>query len=133
MVPDETDPARSPTYGTPPPYGTPDGAPTYSSPVPGAWAEVRAGARLLAFDGRVLEIFNFQVDGYPVAVRFHISNMSLKIVGPNRKGRRSLRVEAPNCSLQVWVTVQADEWATVGPFISRVAAALPLQDGLQTW
>ncbi|MFD8020424.1 hypothetical protein ACFV6G_08355 [Streptomyces lavendulae] len=67
----------------------------------------RAGREFYAFDGRVLEVFG----SHPR--RFHIRNMDLRLIGPDRKGRRTIEVvagppEAP-ASQHTW-HLSAEEW-----------------------
>ncbi|WP_216591274.1 hypothetical protein [Streptomyces brasiliscabiei] len=47
------------------------------------------GHEVLSFDGRILEIFG----SHPK--RFHIRHLELRVTGPDRKGRRTLEIDAP--------------------------------------
>ena len=46
------------------------------------------GHQLYSFDGRVLEIFGNHPE------RFHIRSMRLSVTGPDRKGRRTVEINA---------------------------------------
>ena len=85
--------------------------------------EVWAGDSLLAFDGRVLEVFGFMGSE---SLRFHVRNVELSIDEPDRRGRRSVRIRpaargSGGCQLEV----DEDDWRAVGPFLDRVLAAIP--------
>lgn len=67
----------------------------------------RAGREFYTFDGRILEVFG----SHPR--RFHIRNMELRVMGPDRKGRRTIEIvagspEAP-ASQHTW-HLSAEEW-----------------------
>ena len=85
--------------------------------------EVWAGDSLLAFDGRVLEVFGFMGTAN---VRFHVRNVDIEIADPDRKGRRSVRVKpASRGSGGLQLEVEEGDWAAVGSFLDRVIAAIP--------
>ena len=153
----------TPAYGTPSvPYGSPlvyvgvqdrlDGTDLR----PQVWDEVRTRSLLMAFDGRVLEIFGdlrlgpsagvfgtVGPSGNPSvheSLRFHVGRLRFMVDGPDREGRRTLVLRIlDEYSMSFTVEVmtktkmgsynsrlprfEADEWAVVGPFLSRVAAA----------
>ena len=134
-----------PAYGTPPPLSTPllsdvrDGpwssdarswkhAP--ATPQPTTWDEVRSRHLVLAFDGRVLEIFGVQRPGSGPSsqyesVRFHIANIVFQPEGPDRKGRYLVIFRHNEFDPGYRVRFETEEWITVGPFLSRVTAARP--------
>jgi hypothetical protein len=62
------------------------------------------GHQLYSFDGRILEIFG----AHPT--RFHVRHMQLVVTGPDRKGRRTMVINA--VGLQHTSTFTAEEWAT---------------------
>lgn len=85
--------------------------------------EVWAGDSLLAFDGRVLEVFGFMGSE---STRFHVRNVEIEIADPDRKGRRSVRVKpASRGSGGLQLEVDEADWPAVGPFLDRVLAAIP--------
>ena len=91
-----------------------------STPV--APEEAWAGDSLLAFDGRVLEVFGFPGSE---SMRFHVANLNLTVSGPDRKGRHDVSLKprtrgAGGCMFQV----DADTWPAVEPLIGRLGAAI---------
>ena len=88
--------------------------------------EVWAGESLLAFDGRVLEVF-----GFPgaVSMRFHVRNLRLSVSGPDGGGTHWVLVQASHGSGGCNLQVAADQWPGVGPFLERVFAAMPSPAG----
>ena len=151
---------ETPAYGTPPvPYGSlpvHHGVQDRTDLGPQVWDEVRTRSLLMAFDGRVLEIFGdlrlgpsggvfgtVGPSGGPSvheSLRFHVGNLRFVVDGPDREGRRTLLlrvVDEYSISFSVEVMTktkmgayasrlprfEADEWFTVGPFLSRVTAA----------
>lgn len=84
--------------------------------------EVWAGDVLLAFDGRVVEIFGFPgKESY----RFHLRNMELSSEGPDRKGRHRVVVMSARGSGGCSFEVPPEDWPLVGPFVDGVLAAMP--------
>jgi hypothetical protein len=85
--------------------------------------EVWAGDSLLAFDGRVVEVFGFSGSE---SIRFHVRNVELEVGEPDRKGRRSVRIKpASRGSGGCMFEVSEEDWPSVGPFLDRVLAAIP--------
>jgi hypothetical protein len=84
--------------------------------------EVWAGNSLLAFDGRVLEIFGFPGS---LSMRFHVRNMELSVDPPDRKGRYWVSIRATRGSGGCNFHVEPGDWPWVGPFLDRVFAAIP--------
>jgi hypothetical protein len=84
--------------------------------------EVWLGTTLLAFDGRVLEIFGFSGTE---SMRFHVRNMEIEIDDPDRKGRRSLRIKPASRGGGCMLQVPPEEWPQIAPFVDRVFAAMP--------
>ena len=82
--------------------------------------EVRTGDMLLAFDGRILEVFGF---GSQDSYRFHVQNMELWVDEPDRKGRRTVKLRVPS-GLTIQFDAPDEDWPGVGPFFERVHAAL---------
>jgi len=76
--------------------------------------EVVIGDVCWCYDGRVLEIFGAMGQG---STRFHKSNMTVHIGGPNRKGKRSVEVRNPAAVL---LMVEAEDWPRLEPLIQRV-------------
>lgn len=78
---------------------------------------------LLAFDGRVVEVFGFPGSE---SLRFHIANLRLDIDGPSRKGRYMIQLKPQSrgsggCAFEV----ESHEWPEVGPFLDRITEAMP--------
>jgi|GEM_PF-1161500 len=102
------------------------------------WDEVCTDTLVLSFDGRVLELFGdlrFN-DTQHETLRFHVGNLRLVVGHPDRNGRREVRINlaTPSSSPDVRmgttsflghsiVRFDADEWVTIGPFLTRVKAA----------
>ncbi len=85
--------------------------------------EIWLGTTLLAFDGRVLEVFGFSGSE---SIRFHVRNIDIQVDDPDRKGRRWLRIKpASPGSGGCMFEVQPEEWNHLGPFLDRVFAAIP--------
>jgi hypothetical protein len=84
--------------------------------------EVWAGDSLLAFDGRVLEVFGFPGSQ---SVRFHVRNMELDVGGPNRRGMRLVTLKAAvRGAGGLAFSVEEADWPYVGPMLDRVLAAM---------
>lgn len=80
---------------------------------------------LVAFDGRVLEVFGFSGSE---SLRFHVRNIEISVEEPDRKGRRWLRIKpATPGSGGCMFEVEPGDWPHVGPFLDRVMAAIPTQ------
>ena len=97
----------------------------------GSWApppnlvgvqEVWADDILLAFDGRVLEIFGFPGQE---SYRFHVRNMELSSEGPDRKQRHRVVVTSARGSGGCAFDVPPEDWLHVGPLLDEVLAAMP--------
>jgi hypothetical protein len=85
--------------------------------------EAWVGDSLLAFDGRVLEVFGFPGSQ---SVRFHVRNMELDIGEPDRNGARLVTLKAAvRGAGGVAVSVGEADWPHVGPLLDRVLAAMP--------
>ena len=85
--------------------------------------EAWAGHSLLAFDGRVLEVFGFPGSQ---SVRFHARNMELDIGEPDRKGTRLVTLKAAvRGAGGIALSVDEADWPHVGPLLDRVLAAMP--------
>jgi len=95
-----------------------------SRSVAAGWDEVRTRDTLLAFDGRILEVFRDRLTNGPDyagdSLRFHVARLILK-ERQDRKGQHRVRLETGISSATL--RFEDDEWTTVGPFLSRVAAA----------
>ena len=78
---------------------------------------------LLAFDGRVVEVFGFPGSE---SLRFHIGNLRLEVNGPDRKGRYMIQMKPASrgsggCAFEVG----PDEWPEAGPFFDAIRTAIP--------
>lgn len=77
------------------------------------------GHQLYSFDGRILEVFG----AYPM--RYHVRHMQLRVSDPDRKGRRTLVINA--VGVQSTSTFTADEWAqapTLPALLQAVQSAI---------
>ncbi len=83
---------------------------------------VWVGDSLLAFDGRVLEVFGFPGS---LSLRFHVRNMELSVDPPDRKGRYWVNIRATRGSGGCSFHVEPQDWPAAGPFFDRVFAAIP--------
>ncbi|MFE7978111.1 hypothetical protein [Streptomyces shenzhenensis] len=72
------------------------------------------GHQVYSFDGRILEIFG----NYPK--RFHIRHMHLRITGPDRKGKRTVEIDAPGTH-STWHYTAA-EWEQAPGLAALLAA-----------
>ncbi|HEX8085257.1 MAG TPA: hypothetical protein VF529_13275 [Solirubrobacteraceae bacterium] len=88
--------------------------------------EVWADDILLAFDGRVVEVF-----GFPGAesIRFHVLNLDMEVDGPDRKGRYTLKLAPASRGGGCHVEVPEPDWPEVSGFVDRVLAAMPAPAG----
>ena len=84
--------------------------------------EVWSGDSLLAFDGRVLEVFGFPGS---LSMRFHVRNMELSVDPPDKKGRLWVGIRATRGSGGCNFHVEPGDVPVVGPFLDRVLAAIP--------
>jgi hypothetical protein len=83
--------------------------------------EVWADDSLLAWDGRVLEVFGFPGSG---SARFHVANLAVEVDDPDRKGRRTVTLRPASRSGGVALQVPAEDWPAVEPLLDRVLAAM---------
>ena len=83
--------------------------------------EVWADDILLAFDGRVLEVFGFPGQE---SYRFHVRNVELTVDGPDRKGRHRVEAASARGSGGCSFDVPPEDWHVVGPFLDAVLAAM---------
>ena len=85
--------------------------------------EAWAGDNLLAFDGRVLEVFGHPADP---SARFHAAALQLELGEPDRKGRRDLLLRATaRHSGGLMLSIPPEDWAAVEPLLDAVLAAMP--------
>ncbi len=78
---------------------------------------------LLAFDGRVVEIFGFPGSE---SLRFHIANLKLEITGPDRKGRHSVQLKplsrhTGGCLFEV----REEDWPAAEAYLDNVTRHMP--------
>jgi len=84
----------------------------------GELIEARSGDTLLAFDGRVLELF-----GFSDVHRYHVSDLSIKVDDPDRKGRVGVRIGRASARGGALFGVAPEHWQEVKDVIDRTAAA----------
>lgn len=78
---------------------------------------------LIAFDGRVVEVFGHST--HP-SYRFHVQNVVVEVGEPNRKGRRALQLDpASKYSGGCRLDVPAEDWPQVEPLVAEILAAMP--------
>ena len=87
--------------------------------------EVWCGDVLLAFDGRVLEVFGFPGSE---SMRYHVRNMELSIDEPDRKERRTVTIKPATRGGGCAFNAPAEAWPSVGPFLDRVLARRVVND-----
>ena len=85
--------------------------------------EVWADDVLLAFDGRVVEVFGFPGSE---SIRFHVRNLDLEVDGPDRKGRHDVKLAPATRGGGCHIPVGEEDWPAVATFIDRVLAAMPV-------
>jgi hypothetical protein len=86
--------------------------------------EVWADDVLLAFDGRVLEVFGFPGSE---SIRFHIRNLDLEVDGPDRKGRHNVKLATATRGGGCHIPVPEEDWPPVSEFVDEVLAAMPVE------
>ena len=91
------------------------------------------GKWILAFDGRVLEIFgsvhpNWNVNNLVSvdAWRIHVKQLNVKVTGPDKKGFREVDFCSPSDPLGAFKVSQLDEeqWGRLEPFLATLAKAM---------
>ena len=88
--------------------------------------EVWIGDTLVAFDGRVVEVFGFRGSE---SLRFHVRNLDLEVGEPDRKARRALTLKpASRGSGGCMFEVEEDDWQQVGPLVDRIYEGIPDPD-----
>jgi hypothetical protein len=81
------------------------------------------GDSLVAFDGRVLEVFGFPGSE---SLRYHVRNMEVEVGEPDRRGRRAVTFKPASrgsggCRLEL----APDDWPAAEALIERVMQAMP--------
>lgn len=81
------------------------------------------GASVLSFDGRVLEMFNWQSGS---AGRLNSKLLFVEVDGPDKKGRRSILFSCAPAGRGGGFRVMADEsqWPRLEPLVTQVATAV---------
>ena len=82
------------------------------------------GPCIVTFDGRILELFTQREGGKE---RMIVGMLHVDVGEPNRKGRRDVKFTcAPGFRSGggFFLTVEAEQWAAVEPFVREVEAAL---------
>jgi hypothetical protein len=88
-----------------------------------AGIETRCGELLLAFDGRVLEVFGSIEQ--PGGVRFHIARLGIE-TQELRKNRVQVELTPlGEGAMPVSFIAEEADMATLGPFLQQVAARIP--------
>jgi hypothetical protein len=88
--------------------------------------EVWVGESLLAFDGRVLEIF-----GYPSrdSYRYHTGNLQIHVGEPDRKGKRMVQLMPRTKGVGCALAISTEDWPHAAPLLARIQAAAAEQGG----
>ena len=84
------------------------------------------GRLILAFDGRVLEIFgDWTFSTYHLAgMRIHVRQLTVKASGPNRKGRYELELVGPHKFISTYHEFEDEaQWASVQPLLDALRSA----------
>ena len=79
--------------------------------------EARSGEMIVAFDGRVFELFGFS---HPV--RYHVAELEVEVNGPDKKDRYEVKVGSRWRGL-AQITVEGEDWPAVEPVIQRAQEA----------
>ena len=82
------------------------------------------GPCIVTFDGRILELFTQREGGKE---RMIVGMLHVDVGEPNRKGRRDVKftcLPGFRSGGGFYLTVEADQWAAVEPFVREVEAAL---------
>jgi hypothetical protein len=85
-----------------------------------------AGDCIIAFDGRVLEVFShfhpisdFDVD----SMRVHVKQLSVTVSGPDRKGRRKVRFAGKSRFGFTLANLEDAQWSSLPPLLDALKAA----------
>ena len=81
--------------------------------------EVGVGNAILAFDGRVLEVF----PSGAISQRIHLEHLAVAVSEPNRKGRRRLTLLGAGQTYVRDFYIEEDQWPTVQPLLDSLEAA----------
>jgi hypothetical protein len=86
--------------------------------------ELSVANHILAFDGRVLEIFG-QLAGSGANRRWHVRDLAVSIEGPDRKGRHAVQFKVASSNTgRCRLEIEDDEWTFAEPFLRRVQEAV---------
>ena len=85
--------------------------------------EVAVAGHILAFDGRVLEIFG-HLGSSNGALRWHVGDLAVSVGGPDRKGRYAVEFKLASSHVARLLQIQGDEWPACEPFLRRVQEAV---------
>jgi hypothetical protein len=93
-----------------------------SEPAAPAIEEAWTDTCLLAFDGRVLEVFGFP--GGEQSLRFHVANLDLTLSGPDRDGSLDATLMPLRGGGGLRLQVSAARRPAVEPLLERVSTAI---------
>jgi len=80
--------------------------------------EARTGDTLVAFDGRVMELFGFS-DPH----RYHVSDLKIKVDGPDRKGRVAITIGRASARGGAGFGAAPEDWPALKSVLDRAAEA----------
>lgn len=80
---------------------------------------------IIAFDGRVLEVFwRFQVADFNAdSRRTHVKQLTVTVSGPDRKGRRKVRLAGKSHIGFTAVDLEEPQWESLQPLLDALRAA----------
>jgi hypothetical protein len=84
-----------------------------------AFEDVIRGPVILAFDGRVIELFQGRGEG---SIRLHVREVTVATSGPGKNGRWEATVETIHRG-GFKLSVEAPLWPQLEPLIRKLAAA----------
>ena len=82
--------------------------------------EVALREAILAFDGRVLEVFP---SSGAASQRVHLKHLAVAVSEPNRKERRKLTLLGAGQTYVRDFYIDAEQWPTVEPLVDSLKAA----------
>lgn len=79
--------------------------------------EVWVGDSLLAFDGRVLEVFGYQGQD---SFRYHTRNLVIDIGEPDKKGKRMVQLKPRTKGVGCALAISTEDWPHAAQLLERL-------------